>query len=46
MTFDFFAISVILSKYKQDFSKASYTISVHQNNLSNNIVEEAKIFWS
>ena len=39
MAFDFFAISAMLSKCEQSFSKASYTISTCQSNFSNNIIE-------
>ncbi len=40
MAFDLFAILAMSSEYEQSFSKASYTISARQSNLSNDILEK------
>lgn len=46
MAFDLFAIFVILLKYKRNFSKASYTMFIQKNNLSNNIIKTKEVLRS
>ena len=46
MAFSLFAIFAILLKYKQNFSKASYTMFTQKNNLSNNIIKNKEVLRS
>ncbi len=46
MAFDLFAIPTMSSECERSFSKASYTISARQSNLSNDIVESGETLRS